>query len=166
MACGPSPWHGLWFADAERVMAYWGCVQLQPQRQALAVHFLGRAGYETYRPLYRERTRSRKVTPQPLFPGYAFILIEQRWYSACSTPGVVRLISDGLRPARVPDDVIAKIRSRNAMGWSYYQNQLCGLAIRSKSCAVRFASRSRSMPARPRMSGPRYYCRCSAVSAA
>jgi transcriptional antiterminator RfaH len=97
-------------------MAYWGCVQLQPQRQALAVHFLERAGYETYRPLYRERTRGRKASPQPLFPGYAFILIEQRWYSACSTPGVVRLISDGARPARVADAVIAEIRAREVRG--------------------------------------------------
>jgi hypothetical protein len=59
-------------------MAYWAAARLQPRQEALALHCLGLAGYETYLPRLRERRVSRGrriiVTP-PLFPGYCFILI-------------------------------------------------------------------------------------------
>jgi transcription antitermination factor NusG len=38
------------------------------------------------------------------------------WWNARWSPGVVRLIMDGLLPARVPDAVISGIRSRERAG--------------------------------------------------
>jgi transcriptional antiterminator RfaH len=39
------------------------------------------------------------------------------WWDARWSPGVVRLIMDGLLPARVPDAVISEIRSRERGGF-------------------------------------------------
>src|SRR5262245_49283019 len=98
---------------------YWAAAQLQPQRDTLALHFLRQAGFETYAPRLRERRTvvGRKVIRTPLlFPGYLFVLIELQWHTARWSPGVVRLIMDGVSPAVVPDAVIAEIRARETGG--------------------------------------------------
>src|SRR5215831_415405 len=99
---------------------YWCCAQVKPRRERLASYTLGLAGYEIYQPLLREQRRSRSgrkivVTPS-LFPGYTFVLVVSGWWNARWSPGVVRLIMDGLVPAHVPDAVIAEIRSRERNG--------------------------------------------------
>src|SRR5215467_15796464 len=99
---------------------YWCCAQVEPRRERLASHCLGLAGYEIYQPLLREQRRSRHgrkitVTP-PLFPGYLFLWVVSGWWNARWSPGVVRLIMDGLQPAHVPDDVISEIRGRERNG--------------------------------------------------
>jgi len=98
---------------------YWAAAQLQPRREALAAHCLALAGFTVYTPRLREqrvlRGRRVEVSP-PLFPGYAFVLIELQWHSARWTAGVIRLVMDGAVPARVPDAVIAEIRSREVAG--------------------------------------------------
>ena len=100
-------------------MPYWAAAQLQPMRERLALHFLAQAGFDTYAPRLREVrvSHGRKVVKTPLlFPAYCFVWIERRWYDACSLPGVVRLISDGTAPARVPDGIIDAIRARECGG--------------------------------------------------
>jgi transcription antitermination factor NusG len=100
-------------------MAYWCAAQLQPQRDALALHLLEQAGFETYAPRLRERrtVQGRKVVRTPLlFPDYAFVLVQLQWHRARWAPGVVRLIMDGLAPAIVPDLVIGEIRKREVGG--------------------------------------------------
>jgi transcriptional antiterminator RfaH len=52
----------------------------------------------------------------PLFPGYAFVLIQLQWHAARWAPGVAMLIMDGDHPARVPDGVITEIRGRERNG--------------------------------------------------
>jgi transcriptional antiterminator RfaH len=100
-------------------MGYWACAQLEPNRTALALHCLGLNGFEVYCPRLREqcRGRGRKIvrTP-PLFPGYLFLWVVSGWWNARWSPGVRRLVMDGLVPARVPDDVINEIRSRERGG--------------------------------------------------
>ena len=96
----------------------WVCAQLQPQRERLAQHCLTLNGYETYLPRLREVrvSHGRKVEVRPpLFPGYAFVLIELQWHAARWSVGVARLV-DGVQPARVPDAVIAEIRAREVRG--------------------------------------------------
>jgi transcriptional antiterminator RfaH len=100
-------------------MAYWGCAQLQPIRTAVALHHLALAGYEVYHPRLRQQRVShgrRVLATPPLFPGYAFIHIVAQWYTARWAPGVVRLVLDGVQPARVPDTVISEIKSRERNG--------------------------------------------------
>ena len=99
---------------------YWACAQVEPRRERLASHCLGLAGYEIYQPLLREQRRShgRKITvTPPLFPGYLFVWVVRGWWDARWSPGVVRLIMDGLLPAHVPEAVISEIKSRERGGF-------------------------------------------------
>jgi transcriptional antiterminator RfaH len=98
---------------------YWAAAQLQPQRERLALHCLAGAGYTVYLPRLRQHrvSHGRKiVTTPPLFPGYLFVLIELQWHTARWAPGVTRIVLDGAAPAKVPDTVIAEIRSRERGG--------------------------------------------------
>jgi transcriptional antiterminator RfaH len=105
-------------------MAYWAAARLIPQREGLALHCLALRGYEVYVPRIRvpkarhvHRSFHRPGTPPPaLFPGYVFIVIEMQWSHANYCPGVIRLIFNGDQPARVPDAIIADIRSRERGG--------------------------------------------------
>jgi transcription antitermination factor NusG len=100
-------------------MSYWACAQLEANRERLAVHCLGLAGYPVYLPRIRAKCVSpkRKIFAQapPLFPGYAFVLIELQWHAARWSPGVLRLVLDG-RPAKVHDKVIAELMGRERNG--------------------------------------------------
>jgi len=99
---------------------FWCCAQIEPFRERLAMHCLGLNRFEVYCPRLREqvRIRNRKIvrTP-PLFPGYTFVLIVSRWWDARWSAGVRRLVMDGEVPARVPDAVIAEIKSRERNGF-------------------------------------------------
>ena len=100
-------------------MSYWAPARLQPQRERLALHCLGLAGYEIYLPRLRERriSRGRRITvTPPLFPGYCFVLIQLQWSRARWAPGVAALICNGASPAKVPDTVIEEIKSREVGG--------------------------------------------------
>src|SRR5215831_3459401 len=100
---------------------YWACAQLEPNRTRLALHCLNKvAGYEIYNPQLREQRRryGRKIMGvSQLFPAYVFVLIVSVWWNARWSPGVVRLVMDGLVPARVPENVIAEIRGRERNGF-------------------------------------------------
>ena len=96
-------------------MAFWACARVEPRREAVAERFLQRAGFLTYCPrLYERRLRQGKriESVTPLFPGYTFLTIEQQWHVALRIIGVCGLIMGDERPARVPDAVIAGLKSR------------------------------------------------------
>jgi transcriptional antiterminator RfaH len=101
-------------------MSYWACAQLETGRLAVALHHLDLNGFTTYTPRILERrimpTRRIEVAA-PLFPGYTFVAIELQWHAARFCPGIVKLILDGERPARVPDRVIANLRGRERNGY-------------------------------------------------
>jgi transcriptional antiterminator RfaH len=100
-------------------MSYWAVARLEHHREQLALHCLGLAGYTTYFPRLREMriSHGRKIEVRPpLFPGYAFVLIELQWHAARWAPGMYGLIMAGAAPAKVPDGVIAEIRRREIDG--------------------------------------------------
>jgi transcriptional antiterminator RfaH len=98
-------------------MAYWACVQLEPNRERLAFHCLSKVnGFEVYSPRIRPLRARREDDTRPLFPGYAFVLIVLQWHTARWSPGVVRIVLDGAAPARVPDRIIAELRERERGG--------------------------------------------------
>jgi transcriptional antiterminator RfaH len=100
-------------------MSFWAAAQLQPQRDGLALQCLRQAGFETYAPRLREPriAHGRKITRTPLlFPGYLFVLIELQWHTARWSPGVVRLVMNGIGPAAVPEAVIEDLKGRETGG--------------------------------------------------
>jgi transcriptional antiterminator RfaH len=75
--------------------------------------------FTVYAPRLRQRRiiRGRREDSEaPLFPGYAFVLIRLQWHAARWCPGVVRLVMDGLQPAKVSDAIIEEIRGRERNG--------------------------------------------------
>ena len=97
----------------------WIAARLVARREALALHFLKLAGFETYLPRIRERriVRGRRITvTPPLFPSYCFVAIEQQWHAARWSPGVAALVMLAGVPARVPDKVITEIHAREIRG--------------------------------------------------
>jgi transcriptional antiterminator RfaH len=101
-------------------MSYWACAQLEANRERLALHCLGLRGFEVYLPRLRVKritpARKTSVKAPALFPGYAFVLIELQWHAARWSPGILRLVLDGDRPAKVPDKVIAELKGRERNG--------------------------------------------------
>jgi transcriptional antiterminator RfaH len=97
--------------------AYWSCVQLEPYRERLALHCLSKVnGFEVYSPRIRPPRARREDDTRPLFPGYCFILVVLQWHAARWSPGVTRIVLDGMAPAKVPDQVIDEIRRREQGG--------------------------------------------------
>jgi transcriptional antiterminator RfaH len=102
------------------MLNYWAVARLQPQHERAGLINLGLNGYEVYYPRVRERRirqgRRIEVRP-PLFWGYAFFVVKSEiWYSARWSIGVLGVIMDGVKPARVPDAVIAEIKGRERGG--------------------------------------------------
>jgi transcription antitermination factor NusG len=98
-------------------MAYWSCVQLEPNRERLALHCLSTVnGFEVYSPRIRAPGARRDDDTRPLFPGYCFVLIMLQWHAARWSPGVVRIVLDRATPAKVPDCIIAELRQRERNG--------------------------------------------------
>jgi transcriptional antiterminator RfaH len=100
-------------------VAYWTAAQLEPNRERIALHLLTQERFTVYAPRLRLRrtVRGRREDREaPLFPGYCFVWIELQWHRARWCPGVVRLIMEGVRPAKVSDAVIEEIRGRERDG--------------------------------------------------
>jgi transcription antitermination factor NusG len=100
-------------------VAYWCVARLENSHNALALHCLALRGYSTYYPHINERRirHGRRVAVRvPLFINYTFAQLDLQWHAARWSPGVSNLLmADGV-PARVPDNVIAEIRSRECNG--------------------------------------------------
>jgi transcriptional antiterminator RfaH len=100
-------------------MPYWSCAQLEPNRERIALLLLRQEHFTVYAPRLRVRRviRGRREEREaPLFPGYAFVQIVLQWSAARWCPGVVRLVMDGIQPAKVADEVIESIRARERNG--------------------------------------------------
>src|SRR4249919_1390052 len=93
-------------------MTYWAVAQVESQCEHTVRLLLMRARYETYMP--RIKIRSRIA---PLFPGYLFVRITDRWYPVIWTVGVVRLLMSGDQPARLPERTMVEIRKREIGGF-------------------------------------------------
>jgi transcription antitermination factor NusG len=91
---------------------YWTVAVAMSQREDLVRHHLDRAGFETYVPKIKDGKRSA-----PLFPGYLMVRVVVRWYPVRWCPGVLRLLMDGERPARLRDAVVDEIKGREVRGF-------------------------------------------------
>ena len=99
----------------------WYATQLRPNGDALAMTHLQRQGFTPFRPqIWETQPKGKTHSPvlMPMFPGYIFVnfdIMQPDWSKIRSTRGVTRLIgSEAGGPSRVPNDVIASLKSRCA----------------------------------------------------
>ncbi|MBI3569610.1 MAG: transcription/translation regulatory transformer protein RfaH [Gammaproteobacteria bacterium] len=96
----------------------WYLVYCKPRQESVARENLTRQGYETYLPVMRDvrRRQGKRVTLiAPMFPRYLFIHLNRQtdnWAPIRSTLGVVSVVRFGRTAARVPDDLVILLRSR------------------------------------------------------
>jgi transcriptional antiterminator RfaH len=98
---------------------FWGCLQIEHRRAQLALSYLALKKFETYYPriqIQRRVGRNIGTRTEPLFRGYSFVRIFEQWHEAHWAPGVISLILDGERPARVPDQIIDRIKAQEVNG--------------------------------------------------
>ena len=97
-------------------MKSWYLIYCKAREEKIAQEHLERQGYEVYLPFILSRIKQRgrtKKTIQPMFPRYLFIhLSDQRddWGPIRSTIGVSNLVKFGINPAKVPENLITKLR--------------------------------------------------------
>ena len=96
----------------------WFVAQTRLNSENKAAYNLVKQGYEAYVPRYLKRRRHARKTDYvaaPLFPRYVFIGADPcatKWRSIQSTFGVTNLVTNGDRPASVPDAVIRSLVQR------------------------------------------------------
>jgi transcriptional antiterminator RfaH len=96
-------------------MSFWAVAQLETRHERLGIYCLGLHHYQVFAP--RIATGRRAQPTALLFPGYVFVEIVSGWWEARWSAGVIRLVmSGGTEPAKVPDAVIAELRSRERNG--------------------------------------------------
>lgn len=101
---------------------HWYLVHTKPRQEMCALENLQRQGYQCYLPtLPSEKLRHGvlMVTDEPLFPRYLFIRLGQgdsapSWAPIRSTKGVSRLVSFGVKPAKVADSLVEALRAQEA----------------------------------------------------
>lgn len=110
--------HGFKMATRNTTERNWYLVYCKPRQEGVARVNLNRQGYETYLPFIHEirRRKGRRVSLiAPMFPRYLFVHLHSRtdnWAPIRSTSGVVSLVRFGPSAARVPDDLIVLLKSR------------------------------------------------------
>ncbi len=98
---------------------FWSVVQSQPACERRAITHIERQGFTLYAP--REKiiriVRGRKVhTWRWLFPRYLFVWIEDQWQRLFSTIGVTTVLMNGDKPAKLPDEFVPDMKSREHHG--------------------------------------------------
>ena len=78
----------------------------------MAAESVCQAGFEVLAPKLRERVGSRWRTV-PLFPGYFFVRVIDRWRAIQHSMGVLTIVKVGATPARCPDAEIAALLERS-----------------------------------------------------
>lgn len=97
---------------------HWYCVQTKPRAEARALENLERQAFECLLPRIRRpapvaRLRRQKTVIEPLFPRYLFLRADPHAQSLApirSTTGVIGLVRFANQPARVPEDIIDRLR--------------------------------------------------------
>jgi transcriptional antiterminator RfaH len=96
----------LW-RDQLAVSKYWAVAKTLAHRERFAAERLEAAGFQTFLPRAKLNGRA-----EPLFGGYVFVRIVDRWRAVERTVGVLALVRFGDRPARCADAEIADLQSR------------------------------------------------------
>ena len=105
-------------------MKSWYLIHSKPREEELAKEHLERQSYQVYLPKIfgRKRQSGRTIRViQPMFPRYLFINLSDEtddWGPIRSTIGVSTLVRFGMEPAKVPENLIIKLKeSENTSGY-------------------------------------------------
>ena len=99
---------------------HWYAVHTSAQREKKVSEYLLRAGVEQFLPVYesRRRWKDRVVMIEiPLFTGYVFVripLLEK--LRVLNAPGVARFVCQNGKPATIPEEDIARVKSGMVKG--------------------------------------------------
>ena len=101
-------------------MSNWYLIHTKIRQERVAQDNLERQGFECFLPLMRAEKlrRALLVVQEALFPRYLFIrlgtgLESQSWAPIRSTIGVSRLVTFGLIPAKIDDELIGALRTQS-----------------------------------------------------
>ena len=102
-------------------MSNWYLIHTKIRQERVALENLERQGFECFLPLMRAEKLRRgalQVVQEALFPRYLFIRLgsglgSQSWAPIRSTLGVSRLVTFGLIPAKIDDDLIGVLRNQS-----------------------------------------------------
>jgi transcription antitermination factor NusG len=97
--------------NTEPAVPYWAVAQIN--RAPLVIKLLKIEGYECYAPKIKIGRKQQAA----LFPGYLMVRIRVGWYPVRWCPGVIRLLMNGERPARLDDRIVNEIMSREVKGF-------------------------------------------------
>ena len=92
-------------------MPYWVAARTVGQRESFAAEAAAMAGFEVFLPRVRTLIGVKWKTG-PLFPGYLFVRVVDRWRRIDRTMGVIGVVKTGETPARCPDNEIAALLAR------------------------------------------------------
>ena len=101
---------------------HWYLVHTKPRQEKRALQNLERQAYSCYLPMLsaeKLRQGALAIAEEPLFPRYLFIHLDpggagKSWGPIRSTQGVSRLVSFGAEPAKIDDELIARLRAQEA----------------------------------------------------
>lgn len=105
---------------SQEISKSWYLVYTKPRGEEHAFTNLSRQGFQAYLPRlrhWRKRRGKRVEVVEPLFPRYLFVQLDthtDNWAPIRSTPGVASLVRFGNDPARVPEDFVRYLQSRES----------------------------------------------------
>lgn len=105
-------------AKAAAASQGWYVVQSRPHQENRAIEHAIQQGFRVWCPRLKKTVRHARKTSTvlaPLFPGYFFVpldLTRDRWRLFNGTRGVVRIVTNGDRPAPVPAGIVEALMAR------------------------------------------------------
>jgi len=101
--------------DLRKFDQFWFALQVRPRCEDLAAAILCGKGYEQYLPVHSSPLRTSRLRTcgiTPLFPGYLFCRFSASANGPIvTTPGVIRIVSQGKTAVPISDEEIATIRA-------------------------------------------------------
>jgi transcriptional antiterminator RfaH len=100
----------------------WYPIQTKPKQERLASANLSHIGIESFLPLMKERKgtrRTEETITTPLFPGYLFAKFDpiDHYRTVKYARGVRSIVTIGMAPAIVDEEIIASIQKRMEEGY-------------------------------------------------
>lgn len=101
--------------DLKRFHDAWVAVQVRPKYEFVSAKILRNKGYEVFVPTYqvkRQWSDRSKLIELPLFASYVFCRINAEiCWPIVTTPGVIRILSNGREIARIDENEIVAIQT-------------------------------------------------------